>query len=204
MVIKMKIYQVNVNDVTFITINNENGLKVMLSTFGASIYDLKVIDKNGFEYSAKKTFSFSSYGTSGTDYTLVIEDPINKKATLYDADYKVIKTEFDDKDWGYWPSSIGTGTPTAAAGYAVRKLSTTVKWVGKTVTLEAIKGIPWYPENSNYYYQGPTTITYDSAGVNPRYYAGDIGLYDKSTNKPITGLTWALRYYPKNELVKDP
>lgn len=165
---------------------------------------LKVIDKNGFEYSAKKTFSFSSYGTSGTDYTLVIEDPINKKATLYDADYKVIKTEFEDKDWSYWPSSIETGTPTAAAGYAVRKLSTTVKWVGKTVTLEAIKGIPWYPENSNYYYQGPTTIIYDSAGVNPRYYTGDIGLYDKSTNKPITGLTWALRYYPKNKLIKDP
>ena len=165
---------------------------------------LKVIDKNGFEYSAKKTFSFSSYGTSGTDYTLVIEDPINKKATLYDADYKVIKTEFEDKDWSYWPSSIGTGTPTAAAGYAVRKLSTTVKWVGKTVTLEAIKGIPWYPENSNYYYQGPTTITYDSAGVNPRYYTGDIGLYDKSTSKLITGLTWVLRYYPKNKLIKDP
>lgn len=165
---------------------------------------LKVIDKNGFEYSAKKTFSFSSYGTSGTDYTLVIEDPINKKATLYDADYKVIKTEFEDKDWGYWPSSIGTGTPTAAAGYAVRKLTTTVKWVGKTITLEAIKGIPWYPENSNYYYQGPTTITYDSAGVNPRYYAGDIGLYDKSTNEPIVGLTWTLRYYPKNKLIKDP
>ena len=165
---------------------------------------LKVIDKNGFEYSTKKTFSFSSYGTSGTDYTLVIEDPINKKATLYDADYKVVKTEFEDKDWSYWPSSIGTGTPTAAAGYAVRKLSTTVKWVGKTITLEAIKGIPWYPENSNYYYQGPTTITYDSAGVNPRYYAGDIGLYDKSTNEPIVGLTWTLRYYPKNKLIKDP
>ena len=165
---------------------------------------LKVIDKNGFEYSAKKTFSFSSYGTSGTDYTLVIEDPVNKKATLYDADYKVIKTEFEDKDWSYWPSSIGTGTPTAAAGYAVRKLSTTVKWVGKTVTLEAIKGIPWYPESSNYYYQGPTTITYDSAGVNPRYYTGDIGLYDKTTNEPIVGLTWTLRYYPKNKLIKDP
>lgn len=165
---------------------------------------LKVIDKNGFEYSAKKTFSFSSYGTSGTDYTLVIEDPVNKKATLYDADYKVIKTEFEDKDWGYWLFPIGTSTPTAAAGYAVRKLSTVVKWVGKTVTLEAIKGIPWYPENSNYYYQGPTTITYDSAGVNPRYYTGDIGLYDKSTSKPVTGLTWALRYYPKNELIKDP
>lgn len=42
----MKIYRLNVNDVTFITINNENGMKVVLSTFGASIYDLKVVDKN--------------------------------------------------------------------------------------------------------------------------------------------------------------
>lgn len=42
----MKIFKENINDVTFININNEKGLNVILSTFGASIYDLKFIDKN--------------------------------------------------------------------------------------------------------------------------------------------------------------
>jgi hypothetical protein len=46
---------------------------------------LKIIDKNGHEYWTNKSFSFSSYGTSGTDYTLIIEEPM-EKATLYGAD----------------------------------------------------------------------------------------------------------------------
>lgn len=42
----MKIFKVDVNEVSFITINNDKGMKVVLSTLGASIYDLKVVDKN--------------------------------------------------------------------------------------------------------------------------------------------------------------
>lgn len=42
----MKIFQKKIDDVTFITIDNERGLEVTLCSFGASIYDLKTIDKN--------------------------------------------------------------------------------------------------------------------------------------------------------------
>ena len=34
-----------IEDVSFITIDNENGMNVVLSTFGASIFDLELIDK---------------------------------------------------------------------------------------------------------------------------------------------------------------
>ena len=42
----MNIIKKEISDVSFITLNNGLGLEVTLSTFGASIYDLKTIDKN--------------------------------------------------------------------------------------------------------------------------------------------------------------
>lgn len=42
----MKIFLNKVENVAFITLNNEIGMEVTLSTLGASIYDLKVIDDN--------------------------------------------------------------------------------------------------------------------------------------------------------------
>ena len=41
----MKINIKKEQDVTFISVDNDNGMYVVLSTFGASIYDLKVVDK---------------------------------------------------------------------------------------------------------------------------------------------------------------
>lgn len=42
----MYVWENKIDDVTFITLNNQTGMKIVLSTNGASIYDLKVIDKN--------------------------------------------------------------------------------------------------------------------------------------------------------------
>lgn len=155
---------------------------------------LKIVDKNGFEYSAVKSFSFSSYGTSGTDYTLVIEDPEQQIATLYDANYKPVEATIT---WGFYPQ-YSNNTVTKDSGYKVAKASTSVNWVSGTVNLSALKGIPL--ETNEYYYQGPTTIVYDSSGVNPKYYDGDLGLFVKATNEPVTGLTWSLQYYNYNNL----
>jgi len=58
----MKIFQKLVDDVTFITVDNENGLEVTLCSFGASIYDLKTIDKN------KKMESVVLYPTNLNDF----------------------------------------------------------------------------------------------------------------------------------------
>ncbi len=42
----MRINEKKVKNVTFLTLNNEQGMEVTLCTFGASIYNLKVIDRN--------------------------------------------------------------------------------------------------------------------------------------------------------------
>lgn len=42
----MKIIKNKVKDISFIKLDNENGMEVTLCSFGASIYDLKVIDNN--------------------------------------------------------------------------------------------------------------------------------------------------------------
>ena len=49
----MYIWENKIGDVTFITLNNQAGMEVVLSTNGASIYDLKVIDKNNNSFMVK-------------------------------------------------------------------------------------------------------------------------------------------------------
>lgn len=64
----MKIYHMNVNEVSFITVENDCGMKLVLSTLGASIYDLKTIDKNNnlesivlYPYNIKEFYESDGY-----------------------------------------------------------------------------------------------------------------------------------------------
>lgn len=171
------------------------------SQFNNNTILLKIIDKNGYEYSTKKEFAFSSYGTCGTDYTLVIENTSadSPKATLYDVDQKPIGGA---DSWSYWPNTqMQTASP--VDGYAVRRAVAKVDWVSGPVSLEALKAIPWQ-KSEEYYYQGPTTIIYDSRGTNPKYYSGDIGLFRKDNNEPIdVELTWVLQYYSYSDTMRE-
>ena len=59
--------------------------------------------------------------------------------------------------------------------------------------MQAIKAISYPAESEvDYYYQGPTTIVYDSHGINPKYYDGEIGLYSKRNNSLKTDVKWSL------------
>ena len=42
----MRVYIKKMNDISFITLKNKDNLKVILSSFGASFYDLLVPNKN--------------------------------------------------------------------------------------------------------------------------------------------------------------
>ena len=42
----MRVYIKKIKNVSFITVKNNSGMKIVLSTFGASFYDLIVPDKN--------------------------------------------------------------------------------------------------------------------------------------------------------------
>jgi hypothetical protein len=167
---------------------------------------LKIVDKNGFVYETSKTFAFSSYGTSGTDYSIIISgangengwvgsNNFTPQAKLYDANYK----EIIDVAWTWltYPGNAPIASNKAIAftttGYQAIKAQTSVSWVGTNVQISGIYPIS-YSSNADYMYQGPTTIIYNSNGVKPSYYDGELGLFKKSDNTEVA-CSWSIDYY---------
>lgn len=170
---------------------------------------LKIVDKNGFVYETSKTFNFSSYGTSGTDYCIIIsgangengwvsQNGFTPKAQLYDANYKEITGI--NWVWSKYPTGIainaGQSLSSATTLYQVIKAQTTVSWVGKNVQISGIYPIS-YSSNEDYMYQGPVTVIYNSNGVKPSYYDGNLGIFKKSDNSEIA-CTWSIEYFTKS------
>lgn len=170
---------------------------------------LRIVDKNGFIYETSKTFAFSSYGTSGTDYSIIISgtngengwvgsNNFTPQAKLYDANYKeVINVAWT---WLTYPGNDPIASNKVIAftttGYQSIKAQTTVSWVGKNVQISGIYPIS-YSSNENYMYQGPVTIIYNSNGVKPSYYDGNLGIFKKSDNSEIA-CTWSIEYFTKS------
>lgn len=174
---------------------------------------LRIIDENGYEYFTSKSFNFSRFGTSGTDYTIFISDSegqdcvigdqfLNLTAQLYDANFEEIVSGEGEEgqiewEWTSYPtgSSIvpNKAGEDASLSYSVAKASTTVNWVGNNTTISALYPIA-YSSSPNYMYQGPTTIVYNGNGILPVYFEGDIRLFDKYTNSPIA-CDWHIEYY---------
>ena len=159
---------------------------------------LKIVDKNGHSYSTSKYFTFSSYGTSGTDYTLFIENALNKKASLYNANYELVQNiqgDAENVEWSMYPVGAYTTTNTSI-GYNVAKLEVSMPFEdNKTRTLVALK--PMEHSTFGVYYQGPTTIMYNSAGAEPQYSNGEIRLFYENTNEPLENGEWEIQYYER-------
>ena len=166
---------------------------------------LKVIDKFGYEYNADKSFIFSTSGSCGTDYSLIISEDhgycsysgdltadYNLSAKLYDADFQDITPPPPKLTMDYT-------VPTSAYAYEIAKAQTDVEWGGKTVQLTAEYPIAW-SAGQDYYYQGPVSIVYDSSGVNPQYYNGELAIFDKD-NKKLNNVTWEMQYTLNNVAV---
>lgn len=167
---------------------------------------LKIVDKNGHSYSTWKTFNFSSLGSSGTNYTLMIEDVVNNKAALYDPDHKKLydtETDTDAFVWYDYPNNTEAQSfVDSERGYAVKKVSTPIDWLGSTITIETLAA-NFYRRQDNIGYNGPTTIVYDSAGVNPIYYDGEINLFNLETNEKLNNLTYEFKYYSPADLDRE-
>lgn len=174
---------------------------------------LKIVDKNGFVYETSKTFNFSSYGTSGTDYTIVIngKDNVNgwvgsnsftPVATLYDANHKDVTVNNDAWKWSKYPTQTdASGTlSNDTDGYHVVKAATQVTWVNNPVYISALYPIS-YSADADYMYQGPTTVIYNNGGLKPAYYDGDLGLYKQSDNSEVA-CSWSIVYYQFNGINK--
>jgi hypothetical protein len=120
---------------------------------------LKIIDKNGFEYMTSKSFMFSPYGTSGTDYSLVIEDPVNKIATLYDPNGEPMPEA--SIEWSLYPSGNIDSDISEKTGYRVVRAEASIPWLeDSSVKIEALAPVSW--GSNRYHYQGPVTFIYNN------------------------------------------
>ena len=165
---------------------------------------IKIIDKNGFEYKGSKSFNFSSYGTSGTDYTIIVSDKYGKVAytdreqihliaELYNANYELQEAAFEI-DTSETGESLLNGHNTVT-------ISTSVEWVGDKTTISALHPIA-YGDSEAHMYQGPVTVVYDSTGTKPVYYDGDIALFNMD-GTPVE-CDWTLEYYDsKNNVITE-
>lgn len=121
----------------------------------------------------KEDFIFSTFGNSGTDYSLVISEKNNKPAyTEGDMDYELQARLYDKDGKDITPEEGIEITPkdlsVNSTNYSVATAEATVDWQGKNVKAKAIYPIAWRSE-VQYVYNGPVYIYYDSNNTNPTY-----------------------------------
>ena len=160
-----------------------------------NIIKLKIVDKNGHEYLAEQKFFFSTAGTCGTDYSLVISEKNGLLAYYDDADYALEVKLYDGDFQDVSPEGLSVNAynvPKDAFDYQIATAKAQVEWAGNKVTIDAQYPIAW-SDSAQYYYQGPTNIVYNSSGVNPTYYNGELAIFDNNNHK-IQGVTWKMHY----------
>ena len=211
----------------FTLISSENGYDCYSKTFTTSIlpqsnntfkyrikelYDIsainntikfKVVDTNGNEYLAQKSFTFSTQGMYGTDYTLLIYEQNGRpaytnndssyalNAVLYNADSIIVSDANITLDYDL----INISSLNEIKYNIATAVAENVPWRTNNLSLRSEYPIAW-SNSKDYYYQGPTSITYDSTGSNPKYFAGELKLFDNE-NKDIKA-RWSIAYCQKS------
>lgn len=138
-----------------------------------SLEIIQIIDGTVYTYKAEKSISFSSFGSSGTNYTFIatpsrqayyINETIDEDLTfeLFDKNGTKVDRAIIDKD-------------IVNSDYI--KATTKVEWLNNENTILTT----YYPTatatDATYSYEGPTFVTYDSFGTNPTYYRGVLKLH---------------------------
>lgn len=168
----------------------------------------KVVTPDKYSYDTTIYFGFSSFGTSGTDYTLFVTPQGGQSAVLYEADKKLSKplklkvTLYDYNNNTITPSALQISDN--LDNYTV-KLDGDIITVEKKATQEKEKyyGViaitatvnntqlqTFYPiacATDNYFIEGTTTVIYNSFGNSPHYYKDPYKIYGLDKN-----ISWAL------------
>ena len=178
----------------------------------------KVVNADGIEYTSFIFLNFASFGTSGTDYTLVLRPLGNQAALTRDNDYEhpyYLQLELynydneriqlptnitvDELMNGNIGKSIDASTGQIAVWIdnlnspvygAIFEVSATQNINGKNVILKTYYALPYSAEKT-YYAEGASTVVYNSNGQNPSYYKGQYVLYGPSE----PSLEWKCQYY---------
>lgn len=171
---------------------------------------LCVAKKGDRTWQAQLTPTFSSIGSSGTDYTIAFSiegghpgfvegihgesNPLKITAQLYDPDGQ--KVEGDEycqtKELAKYPDVIAE---------QIWTVSMEALWRGQTVKLSASYPIAKL-SRADIYASIPTTVVYDNLGTTASYYKGLLALFEKSNNAEVENLTWqvvpeGVKYAPK-------
>lgn len=173
----------------------------------------KVVTEDKYEYEQTIYFGFSSFGTSGTDYTLhitpigeqsaVLPDPnkpLQLKVSLYDynnelvenPNFSVVLTPGDNYHWEKQNNIIKVyKTPNKDNYYGIIIVSTKVSLDnGQLVDLKS-----YYPlayATNNYFIEGATTVVYNDAGTSPVYYKDPYKVYNWSDKKIVETSNWEI------------
>lgn len=175
-------------------------------------------------YSAEKVFSFASYGTSGTDYTLVIT-PVGRQAAvtptsgltlkvmLFNHDNEMIEFSSEPQLSVLCGSASWTKELDAALveentyqyyivssndqHQGILQVDVDVPYtnnVNGTATLTAYYPIPWAADEE-YYMQGGSMVVYNSSGTNPKYYKDEYDLFTQEYGQDKPAANWRVEYY---------
>lgn len=187
--------------------------------FANTIYNtikFRFVNKDGKKYPITSiSFIFSSIGVYGTDYTFLIKEVNNKpaytnfnyrssnnnenkyelEAKLYNLDQKLINDQDIDLKYDLYNIS---GEANVRYNIAIATTTIPKPWdTSEDLIIKTEYPIPWSANengDSLYYYQGPTTIIYDSAGKNPKYFNGALKLFKIEDGTEYTGISWNIVY----------
>ena len=173
----------------------------------------KVVTPDEYSYDATIYFGFSSFGTSGTDYTLHItpigeqsavlpDKPLYLKVSLYDYNNELVQNPnlsigLTPASNYHWSLDSKTNiievhkTLQYSGYYGIISASTQVTTQnGKLVNLVA-----YYPlayATDNYFIEGTTSIVYNDAGASPIYYKDPYKLYSWENKEQILNVDWEM------------
>lgn len=171
------------------------------------------ITLNNSSVEAEKTFTFTSKGTFGTNYTLTVA-PTDERVFGFTSSgtYNFVANLFDDKGkeidksfyWYLYPENTAViegvhknVSVTFGAGqgnkYRALRVFTNHNWLGSNTRLEKIYPII-YSSEGRYYASAPSFIIYDSFGkLQPTI--TELKLFNYGTNTEIkNGVSWSISY----------
>ena len=166
-------------------------------------------EKSGIVIEGIKSFIFTSQGTFGTDYTLVVRpkdttwlfgfgpganentilDTSAFEGLLYDIDGNKIDADVTLSIYGDIKDKISF----SPGEYNVIQATTNQQWAGRSVALSTLYPVI-YSKGNKYYGQVPIKVIYDSAGklMNLNSVGAPLKLFSRDDNTEITDIDWRL------------
>lgn len=208
-------WYVPANNTMLVPIGEKNEEKPMVGydCYRADVFDYKIkshfapYDKNNTlkcrvyldnvnYYEAELTFSFTTKGTMGTDYSLIIKEEYDRYAATAPSEelnfYNSIVRDPNGQEVEKWSEEDTNGVKIEAKKPQTYPgiVEVTATWNDGESRLKAYQPIALNSFGKTLYYQGPTEVVYDPLGSNPRYDKSSPKLIDEN-GAVLEGIVWS-------------